>query len=31
MIEECACGRIADCRVIETLADASHNMNSAGS
>jgi DNA-binding transcriptional MerR regulator len=24
MIEECACGRVADCRVIETLADNSH-------
>lgn len=24
MVEECACGRIADCRVIETLADSSH-------
>ena len=25
MIEECACGRVADCRVIETLADNSHD------
>ena len=24
MIEECACGRVADCRVIETLADNDH-------
>ena len=24
MIEECACGRVAECRVIETLADNSH-------
>ncbi|TAM98884.1 MAG: MerR family transcriptional regulator [Rhizobiaceae bacterium] len=24
MIEECACGRVAECRVIETLADTSH-------
>lgn len=24
MIAECRCGRVADCRVIETLADASH-------
>lgn len=24
MVEECACGRVADCRVIETLADNSH-------
>lgn len=24
MIEECACGRVAECRVIETLADSSH-------
>jgi DNA-binding transcriptional MerR regulator len=24
MVEECACGRVADCRVIETLADSSH-------
>lgn len=24
MIAECACGRIADCRVIETLADETH-------
>ena len=25
MVEECACGRVADCRVIETLADTSHH------
>ena len=25
MIAECACGRIGDCRVIETLADRSHD------
>lgn len=25
MIEECGCGRIAECRVIESLADASHD------
>jgi len=25
MLDQCACGRVADCRVIETLADASHN------
>ncbi|WP_353644987.1 helix-turn-helix domain-containing protein [Mesorhizobium sp. WSM2239] len=25
MIDECACGRVAECRVIETLADNSHN------
>lgn len=24
MVEECGCGRVADCRVIETLADSSH-------
>jgi DNA-binding transcriptional MerR regulator len=24
MIEECACGRVAECRVIETLADSGH-------
>ena len=24
MLEECACGRVAECRVIETLADHSH-------
>ena len=24
MIEECACGRVGECRVIETLADRSH-------
>ena len=24
MVEECACGRVAECRVIETLADSSH-------
>lgn len=24
MIAECACGRVADCRVIETLADDTH-------
>ncbi len=24
MVEECACGRIAECRVIETLADGGH-------
>lgn len=24
MLDECACGRVADCRVIETLADSSH-------
>lgn len=24
MIEECACGRVAECRVIETLADSAH-------
>jgi DNA-binding transcriptional MerR regulator len=24
MIEECACGRISECRVIETLADCDH-------
>ena len=24
MIRECACGRVADCRVIETLADHTH-------
>ena len=24
MIEECACGRVADCRVIETLAESGH-------
>jgi DNA-binding transcriptional MerR regulator len=24
MVEKCACGRIAECRVIETLADTSH-------
>jgi len=24
MIEECACGRVGQCRVIETLADRSH-------
>lgn len=25
MIKECACGRIAECRVIDTLADESHD------
>src|SRR3954464_9116108 len=25
MIEECACGRVAECRVIETLADQTHD------
>jgi DNA-binding transcriptional MerR regulator len=25
MIEECACGRVAECRVIETLADTGHS------
>jgi DNA-binding transcriptional MerR regulator len=25
MIDECACGRVAECRVIETLADDSHS------
>lgn len=25
MVDECACGRVSDCRVIETLADSSHN------
>lgn len=25
MVDECACGRVADCRVIETLADHSHD------
>ncbi|KXF77446.1 MerR family transcriptional regulator [Paramesorhizobium deserti] len=25
MIDECACGRVAECRVIETLADTSHS------
>ena len=25
MIEECACGRVAECRVIETLADRGHS------
>jgi DNA-binding transcriptional MerR regulator len=25
MVEECACGRIGECRVIETLADRSHD------
>jgi len=25
MLDQCASGRVADCRVIETLADASHN------
>ncbi len=24
MLEECACGRVAECRVIETLANSSH-------
>lgn len=24
MVEQCACGRVAECRVIETLADNSH-------
>lgn len=24
MVEECACGRVAECRVIETLADSGH-------
>ena len=24
MVEECACGRVAECRVIETLADGVH-------
>ncbi|HTV67260.1 MAG TPA: helix-turn-helix domain-containing protein [Rhizobiaceae bacterium] len=24
MVEECACGRVGECRVIETLADRSH-------
>ncbi|RWM29633.1 helix-turn-helix domain-containing protein [Mesorhizobium sp.] len=24
MVEECACGRVGDCRVIETLTDATH-------
>lgn len=24
MVDDCACGRVADCRVIETLADSSH-------
>ncbi len=24
MVDECACGRVAECRVIETLADRSH-------
>ena len=24
MIEECVCGRVAECRVIETLADSGH-------
>ena len=24
MVEECACGRVGECRVIETLADNSH-------
>lgn len=25
MIAECACGRVAECRIIETLADGSHD------
>lgn len=25
MVEQCACGRIADCRVIETLAETDHD------
>jgi len=25
MVSECACGRISDCRVIETLSDPTHN------
>lgn len=25
MIEECACGRVAECRVIETLAESDHS------
>jgi DNA-binding transcriptional MerR regulator len=25
MVEECACGRIGECRVIETLADRTHD------
>jgi hypothetical protein len=24
MVEECACGRVGECRVIETLADRTH-------
>ena len=26
MVEECACGRVGECRVIETLADRSHAL-----
>lgn len=26
MIEECACGRVAECRVIETLAETGHEL-----
>jgi len=26
MVDECACGRVADCRVIETLADSTMRM-----
>jgi hypothetical protein len=25
MVEECACGRVSECRVIETLADSGHD------
>jgi DNA-binding transcriptional MerR regulator len=25
MIQQCACGKVAECRVIETLADSSHD------
>lgn len=30
MINECACGRVAECRVIETLADRNHNHGPLG-
>jgi DNA-binding transcriptional MerR regulator len=30
MVEECACGRVGECRVIETLADRTHAQGKLG-
>jgi hypothetical protein len=30
MVEECACGRVGECRVIETLADRTHARGKLG-